>query len=147
VKKSCTFFFVEEIVFLFSRFRGSQRITFVLLFIWRQAVNPTEKLHNEKYFSLGHKHLAPGNITARKKKSSYLAVLLGVTGTLLCSIFNLKAGRQSYRDIALKKYFSLGHKHLAPGNRVARKKGSYSAVLEGVEGKLLSLIFNLDAGR
>jgi hypothetical protein len=45
-----------------------------------------------------------------------------------------------------KKYFSLEHKHLAPGNRVAGKKGAYQAVFERVEGKLLCLIFNLEAG-
>jgi hypothetical protein len=46
-----------------------------------------------------------------------------------------------------EKYISLGHKHIAPGNRVADKEGSYSAVFKAVEGKILHLKFNLGAGR
>jgi hypothetical protein len=42
---------------------------------------------------------------------------------------------------------SLGHIHLTRGNRVAEKKGSYSSVFEAVEGKLLCLKLNLEAGR
>jgi hypothetical protein len=35
--------------------------------IWRPAVNSTGRLHPDKYISLGHKHLAPGNRVAEKE--------------------------------------------------------------------------------
>jgi hypothetical protein len=33
------------------------------------ALNPTAELHVKNYFSLGHKHLAPGNRAAEKEGS------------------------------------------------------------------------------
>jgi hypothetical protein len=63
----------------------------------------------------------------------------------LCLKFNLDGIRQSYREIALKKIYCLGHKHLALGDRVTEKKGSDSVVFKVVEGKLLCLKFNLEA--
>jgi hypothetical protein len=61
-----------------------------------------------------------------------MSVFLGLRSQLLC------------QDDG-KKYIRLGHKHLAPGNRVAEKKDSFSAVFIAVERKLLCLKFNLEA--
>jgi hypothetical protein len=36
-----------------------------------------------------------------EKKGSFSAIFEGVDGKFLCRIFNLKAGSQSYREIAL----------------------------------------------
>jgi hypothetical protein len=38
------------------------------------------------------------------------------------------------------KYISQGHKHLAPGIRVAEKEEFFSAVFESVEGTLISVL-------
>jgi hypothetical protein len=35
--------------------------------IWNLAFNPTGRLHHQKYFNLGHKHLALGNRVAESK--------------------------------------------------------------------------------
>jgi hypothetical protein len=68
-----------------------------------------------------------------EKRGSYSVVFERVEKKLLCSIFNLEAGRQSYREIALQKIFN-SLAPLAPGNRATGKKGSYSAVFERGEG-------------
>jgi hypothetical protein len=47
-------------------------------------------------------------IELAEKKGSYMAVFERVEGKLLCFIFNLEAGRQSYREIALQKIFQAG---------------------------------------
>jgi hypothetical protein len=51
-------------------------------------------------------------------------------------------GRSHYNNI-----FILGHKQLAPGNRVRKKKGSYSFVFKLFEWKLFGLKNNMEAGR
>jgi hypothetical protein len=63
------------------------------------VVNPTGSLHYKKYFSPRHNHLAPGNRVA-KKKFSFSAIFEGVEGKLICLIFELEFGRQSYRKFA-----------------------------------------------
>jgi hypothetical protein len=57
----------------------------------------------------------------------------------LCLKFNLKTGRQFYREIASTKNISLGHEHLAPGNRVAEKEGFILGLFKTVEGKTFVL--------
>jgi hypothetical protein len=47
-------------------------------------------------------------IDLRKKKGSYLAVFKAVMEKILCLIFNLGAGRQSYRKIASRKIYQSG---------------------------------------
>jgi hypothetical protein len=52
----------EKEGFILGRFRGSWGGDFCAEYsILRPAFNPTGKLHPEKYISLGHKRLAPGN--------------------------------------------------------------------------------------
>jgi hypothetical protein len=64
-------------------------------------------LHPEKYNSLEHKHLAPGN-RLQKKKGSHSAVFKAVEGKILFLKFNLEAGCQSYRKIASRKIYQSG---------------------------------------
>jgi hypothetical protein len=66
------------------------------------AVNPTRRLHPEKYISLGYKHLLRV-IELQAKKGSYSAVFKAVEGKILLLKFNLWACRQSYRKIASRK--------------------------------------------
>jgi hypothetical protein len=64
----------------------------------------------------------------------------------LCVIFDLEAVPQSCREITLKRTFQSRYINISlwvielPG-----KKGSNSAVFERVEGKLLCVIFDLEA--
>jgi hypothetical protein len=73
--------------------------------------------------------------------------------------FNLMSGRKSYREIAFQKvvfglgilplrlhyekYFNIGQKHLAPGNRVAEKEGFLFGRFQVIHGNLLGSKFNL----
>jgi hypothetical protein len=82
----------------------------------------------------------------RKKKGSYSGVFKAVEEKILCLKFNLGPAVNPTGRLHPEKYICLGHKHLAPGNRFAWKKGSYSAVFKAVEGKILCLKFNLGAG-
>jgi hypothetical protein len=57
----------------------------------------------ENYFSLWHKHLAPGNSSCGKKKGCYSTVFKGIERKLFCLKFNREVGHQSYSKIALRK--------------------------------------------
>jgi hypothetical protein len=59
--------------------------------------------------------------------------LLFDRGKLLCLNIYLETGLQSYRDdsITKQKKFT-GHKHLAPGNRVAEKEGFLFGRFQGI---------------
>jgi hypothetical protein len=61
-------------------------------------------------------------IGVAEKKVCFSAVFKGVKGKISSFKFNLEVGRQSYKETALHKYFSLGHKHLALGNMSCRKR-------------------------
>jgi hypothetical protein len=100
----------------------------------------------QKYISkkirLGHKHLALGNAVVRKE-GSYMTIFGGVEKKILCSMLNLEASCQSY----LENNISLWGINLSLRViQLREKKGSYSDIFEGNEGKLLCLIFNLEAG-
>jgi hypothetical protein len=76
----------------------------------------------QKYRSVWGINISLQVIKLRKKKGSYSDIFEAVADLK----FNLEIGRQFYRlgDCASRKiYISLGHKHLAPGNRVAEKEG------------------------
>jgi hypothetical protein len=90
--------------------------------IWGQAINPTGRLHHKKYLRWGINILL-WVIELQKKKGSYLVVNKGVKGKLLYLKIYLGTGRQSDREIASQKIFTLRHKHLPLGNRVVKKEG------------------------
>jgi hypothetical protein len=46
-----------------------------------------------------------------------------------------------------EKDIILGHKHLAPGNIIGEKEWFLFGIFKAIEGKLLFLQFNLEAGR
>jgi hypothetical protein len=61
--------------------------------IFRSDVYPTLRLHLEKYFSVGYKHLAQGNSSCVKKKGCYLSVFKEER-KLFSLKFNLEVGQQ-----------------------------------------------------
>jgi hypothetical protein len=75
-----------------------------------------------KNISIGGINISLRVIELRKKNGFYLAIYKRVERKLLCLQIYLETGRQSNREIALQNIFQSGHKHLAPGNRVAEKE-------------------------
>jgi hypothetical protein len=71
--------------------------------IWSLAINPTARLFDENYFSLGSEHLVSGNSSCRKKKGFYSSVFKGVERKLFFLKFSLEVGHQSYCTIVLRK--------------------------------------------
>jgi hypothetical protein len=62
-----------------------------------------------------------------KKKGSYSAFSKQLRDKLLCLKFNLEAGHNSTGRLHGENCISLGHKHLALGNRVAEKEEQMSS--------------------
>jgi hypothetical protein len=82
--------------FLFGRFQGSKKETFLAEnSIWNPAINPTGRLHHEKYFNLGHKHLAPGNRVAQNQGLQFGRFQGRKKETFFCQKFNLVSNHQS----------------------------------------------------
>jgi hypothetical protein len=74
------------------------------------AVNPTRRLHPEKYISL------EWVIELQTKKGSYLAVFKAVEGKYYTKNSILGPAVNPTGRMHPEKYISLEHKHLAPGN-------------------------------
>jgi hypothetical protein len=84
--------------------RSKRKHLFINIQFGGPLSNPTGRLNEEKYFSLDYKHLAPV-IELLQKKCSLSPVFEVVNQKLLCLIFKLEVGGQSYREIALLKIF------------------------------------------
>jgi hypothetical protein len=104
------------------------------------------RLHHEKYFNLGHKHLALGNRVAESKGFQLGRFQGSKKETFFTenSIWNPAinpTGRLHH-----EKYFNLGQKHLAPGNRVAQSQGFLFGRFQGSKKKTFSCRkFNLES--
>jgi hypothetical protein len=83
----------------------------------------------------------------QEKRGSYSAVLRQLRENFCAENSILRPAVNPIGRLHPEKYISLGHKHLAGGNRVAGKKGFLFSRFKTVGGKLLCLKFNLEAGR
>jgi hypothetical protein len=104
-------------------------------------------LHYNYFFSLGHNHLAPGKRVA-EKEGFLFSCFQGKRG----EAFGLKIqsrGRTSIiqGDCITIIFLVWGIIILLRVIELRKKKGSYFPVFKGVEGKLLGLKFNPEAGR
>jgi hypothetical protein len=60
-------------------------------------------------------HLAPGNRVAEKERLPFWPFTEGLSGNLCAKILFCRSGIVPAVSLHCKKYFRLGHKHLAPG--------------------------------
>jgi hypothetical protein len=79
--------------------------TFVLNIPFRDRPSILQREHIVNNISILGINISLLVIELPEKKGSYLAIFERVEGKLLCLIFNLEAGRQSYRVITLQKIF------------------------------------------
>jgi hypothetical protein len=91
--------------------------------IWKPAVNNyTGKLHPEKYISVWGINISLWVIELWTNKGSYFGPFSRLLrGNFCAKNSTLSPAINPTRRLHPKKYSSLGHKHLAPGNKVVKK--------------------------
>jgi hypothetical protein len=104
-------------------------------------------LHYNYFFSLGHNNLVPGNRVAEKEGFIFSRFQGSREETFRLKIQSGGRASKIQGDCIAINFLVWGIIILLRVIELRKKKGSYFPVFKGVEGKLLGLKFNPEAGR